>query len=224
MRAEGLGSHPWTPFGLRVAASSPRPASPPGAARVDRIARAVGAGRTACGRSSPPTLTSIEAWRPAWCTPCESGPVAGAAPACGAARARMAAQCSRSPRALERSWVLQDTNDSKRAPPMLNAPSPKRRPRSGKDPGSTTSPSPSTRSVKDSHACTKHPVHAGARRSAWERMPSPFMRTGRRARRARSSSLRTSCGLYESKPRLRASSTLAVADTMDSSPRQVRIR
>jgi len=27
----------------------------------------------------------------------------------------MAAQCSRSPRALERSWVLQDTNDSKRA-------------------------------------------------------------------------------------------------------------
>jgi len=76
--------------------------------------------------------------------------------------------------------VLEDTNDSKRAPPMSNAPSPKRRPRSGKDPGSTTSPSPLTRSVKASHAWTKHPVHAGARRSAWDRMPSPFKRTPHR--------------------------------------------
>jgi len=50
-----------------------------------------------------------------------------------------------------------DTNISKRAPPMSNAPSPKRRLRSGKDPGSiTTSPSPLTRSVKASHAWTEH--------------------------------------------------------------------
>ena len=49
-----------------------------------------------------------------------------------------------------------DTKISKRAPPMSNAPSPKRRPRSGKDPGSTTSPSPLTRSVKASHAWTEH--------------------------------------------------------------------
>jgi hypothetical protein len=115
--------------------------------------------------------------------------------------------------------VLVDTNDSKRVPPMSNALSPKRRPRSGKDPGSSTSPSPLTRSVKASHAWTKHFVHAGARRSAWDRMLSPFMRTGRRNRRARSSSLRSACRLYESNPCLRASSTLAVAERMEASPR-----
>ena len=49
---------------------------------------------------------------------------------------------------------MEDTSDSKRAQPMSNAPSPKRRPRSGKDPGSTTSPSPLTRDpVGEGLAC-----------------------------------------------------------------------
>ena len=95
--------------------------------------------QSACCRRGQEGVWSLEssevgALSPAWCTPCESGPVAGPRPGSAeVARARMSAQCVIKLRALEGVGVL-DTNASKRHPTMSNALSPKRRPRRGKKP------------------------------------------------------------------------------------------
>ena len=140
------------------------------------------------------------------------------------ARARsMSAQCVIKLHALEVVGVL-DTNASKRRLPMSNALSPKRRPRRGKEPGRTTSASPSTRSVNAPQAWMKHPAHTGARKLVCDRMPKLFMRTGSRIRRARSSSLKTFGEQYVASPRSRVASTLDVAKRREVSPRHVRRR
>ena len=127
--------------------------------------------QSACCRRGQEGARSLEssqlgALSPAWCTPDDSasGPIAGLRPGSAeVVRARMSAQCVIKLHALEVVGVL-DTNASKRRLPMSNALSPKRRPRRGKEPWRTTSPSPSTRSVNDSQAWMKHPAHAGAKR------------------------------------------------------------
>ena len=127
--------------------------------------------QSACCRRGQEGARSLEssqlgALSPVWCTPDDSasGPIAGLRPGSAeVVRARMSAQCVIKLHALEVVGVL-DTNASKRRLPMSNALSPKRRPRRGKEPWRTTSPSPSTRSVNDSQAWMKHPAHAGAKR------------------------------------------------------------